>query len=140
MWQDCDESHRIAVDRLLIRPTHGRQAGAGDNKRTNHSQGIPKQEPVTRRVTPAATSHQSADQPPPTGVTDPHSHQKNLPGHPALLERCGALKHLSPVQDEAEGNARGGEVLTGVLRDPSQRDSYVARQARAQSGSLLALL
>ena len=52
----------------------------------------------------------------------------------------GVLKHLSLVQDEAEGNARGGEVLTGVLRDPSQRDSYAARQARAQSGSLLALL
>ena len=57
MWQDCDESHRFAVDRLLIRPTHGHQAGAGDNKRTNHFQGIPKQEPVTRRVTLVAAAH-----------------------------------------------------------------------------------
>ena len=61
MWQDCDESHRFAVDRLLMRPTHGRQAGAGDNKRTNHFQGIPR-EPVIRRVTPAATTHQPAHQ------------------------------------------------------------------------------
>lgn len=28
------------VDMLLIRPTHGDQTGAGDNKRTHHSEGI----------------------------------------------------------------------------------------------------
>jgi hypothetical protein len=30
------------VDTLLIRPTHGDQTGAGNNKRTHHSEGIQK--------------------------------------------------------------------------------------------------
>jgi hypothetical protein len=33
------------VDTLLIRPLHGDQAGAGDNKRTNPLQGIPEESP-----------------------------------------------------------------------------------------------
>jgi hypothetical protein len=45
VWQDCDESHHHAVDRLLIRPTHGDQAGAGDDQRTIQFQGIPKESP-----------------------------------------------------------------------------------------------
>ena len=57
-WQNCDESHRFAVDRLLIKPTHGHQAAAGDNERTNHSQGIPNgsQSPEESRPLPPPTS------------------------------------------------------------------------------------
>src|SRR3954471_13479698 len=34
--QNCDGSHPHGVDRLLIRPASGRQAGAGPSARTNH--------------------------------------------------------------------------------------------------------
>ena len=60
------------VDMLLIRPTHGDQTGAGDNKRTHHSEGIPK-EPARKRVTPAATNTKPADQHNQIGGPKPHS-------------------------------------------------------------------
>jgi len=35
------------VDKLLIRPRHGDQTGAGDNQRTDPLEGIRKPEPVS---------------------------------------------------------------------------------------------
>jgi hypothetical protein len=60
------------VDMLLIRPTHGDQTGAGDNKRTHHSEGIQK-EPARKGVTPAATNTKPADQHIQIGGPKPHS-------------------------------------------------------------------
>ena len=60
------------VDMLLIRPTHGDQTGAGDNKRTHHSKGIHK-EPALSRVTPIVTNTKPADQHNQIGGPKPHS-------------------------------------------------------------------
>jgi hypothetical protein len=62
------------VDMLLIRPTHGDQTGAGDNKRTHHWEDIPK-EPARKGVTPAATNTKPADHHNQIGGPKPHSSQ-----------------------------------------------------------------
>ena len=50
--------HRIAVDRLPMRPTHGHQTGAGSNGQTDHFQGIPNRSrsPRESRPLPPTTS------------------------------------------------------------------------------------
>jgi hypothetical protein len=60
------------VDMLLIRPTHGDQTGAGDNKRTHHSEGIQK-EPALSGVTPIVTNTKPADRHNQIGGPKPHS-------------------------------------------------------------------
>ncbi len=50
--------HRIAVDRLPMRPTHGHQTGVGSNGQTDHFQGIPNRSrsPRESRPLPPTTS------------------------------------------------------------------------------------
>ena len=61
------------VDKLLIRPTHGDQTGAGDNERTNHLEGIGNRSRSPRGVTPEATNTKPADQTNQIGGPQPHS-------------------------------------------------------------------
>ena len=64
------------VDMLLIRPTHGDQTGAGDNKRTHHSEGIQKK-PARKGVTPTATDTKPADVTNQIGGPKPHRCQSS---------------------------------------------------------------